>query len=149
MMPLNPPILQSKLNTLFQHPPDNIPECAAAWSDAMSQYAGSILPVATTVELSCTILESNLNIVFQNNSELNMLSQLEQAFNHFGNVVGVGMLAAGYITVSPKALVGFGSLTNANDFASASSNFSSIIHSWLITGTAQLAVPPYTLVNWS
>jgi hypothetical protein len=75
---------------------------------------------------------------------------MEIAFATFAVSVGLGMV--GYTPVPPTAPVGF-----ADQFAGpkppthadAGDEISTLIHSWLTTGTSTLIAPPFTVVPWS
>lgn len=153
-MPLVAATLEAQLLPLFQSPPDNRPDCASSWASAMNTYTAGIIPASTTVSAAATALEAELIGVFDSwwstdeQSGLT-LDPFETAFANFALVVAGGMTAAGYTGTPPPGLVGFSSLLDAEDHATAASNFASKIDTWMRTGIATLIVLPNTVVPWS
>lgn len=138
--------LESDLTSLFSDPPATIAACAAAWADAIEQYASGIAPASTTVSAAAATLETALVSAF--GSAGGAAALMETAFAAFAVSVGGGM--AGFVATPPPAPVGFALLGAAQPAThdAAASDWASAIHAWMGTGTATptLGGPPIT---WS
>lgn len=141
--------LLGDLNTLFSGPPDSISGCAQAWGDLMESYSVGVIPPCTTVSAAASALTAELtSTVFPNSASASMIPLLETAFANFALVIAGGM-APTYIALPPAGLVGFASLTTASSHLVGAINFFILIDAWMKTGTATLAVPPFTAVTWT
>lgn len=149
-MPLNTTALNAGLLQLFSSPPDTTNGCAAAWAQAMEDYAVGIFPPSTTVSAAATALEAELLTVFQSNDSKDMLPLMETAFANFATLVGTGMAAANWAAVPPPGDIGFSAYCDITiaTHAEAAADFTTRINAWMITGTATLTVPPFTFTNW-
>lgn len=146
-MSLNVATLTAQLTALFTSPPSDIAGCAAAWANAMEDYATAIVPASITVTLAASALESNLITTFADNGSPSMIALLEANFALFADGVALGMI--GYTAVSPPGLVGFGTIGNQTSWGDAASAWVTKIDDWMRTGTATLIVFPFTVSNWS
>lgn len=155
-MPLNPSGLTSDLTSFFSDPPVTIVDdevdltasrsaCAQEWADAAQAYASAIVPASTTVSAAAASLASSLAAAFALPSAA---SAFDAAFLAFATTVGGGM--AGFTAVPPTAPLNIASLlsTTQSTHAAAASAFSSLIDTWMRTGTAT-PLPSGSPVNWS
>lgn len=147
-MPLATPILQSALEALFAEPPLLVAECAEAWGSAVRDYAAGIVPPSTTVGAAAASLTTALAAAFATPVAA---PAFDLAFAAFATTVGAGMLPA-FVAVPPPAPLGVAALLAAPQptHAAAAAAFSASIDLWMRTGSATLAVPPFTVVPaWS
>jgi hypothetical protein len=144
---LNPDDLKKELLDFFGRAPSSFEDCGHEWATAVGIYAAAITPPSTTVTAAAAVLGSSLGAAFA----LPLATDaMEAGFAAFAATVGSGM--TGYVPTPPPGPVGF-----ANSFAqpvpqtheAAAERMAILIHAWLTTGIATLAVPPGTVVPWS
>lgn len=146
-MPLAPPVLQSALAALFAEPPLLVAECAEAWGSAVRDYALGIVPPSLTVAAAATALTTALAAAFATPVAA---PSIDAAFAAFAVAVGAGMAPA-FVAVPPPAPLGVAALLGAPQptHAGAAALFASTLDAWFRTGSATLAVPPFTPTVWS
>lgn len=138
--------LESDLEDLFGDPPATIAACAAAWADAIEQYASGVVPASTTVTTAAATLETALVSAFGSSGGAAAL--METAFATFAASVGGGM--AGFVPTPPPDLVGFALLgaEQPETHADAAGDWAEAIHAWMTTGTATPSIGG-SPVTWS
>ena len=146
-MPLSPSGLQSDLETLFSEAPQTAMGCAQAWADAMGSYAAGVVPPSTTVSAASSALVAPLQAAF---SSAAAAPGFDAAMLAFATSVAGGM-APTFTGVPPPAPLGIATMlvTMRDTHAAAAADFASHIHTWMLTGTAILVAPPFTVLTWT
>lgn len=146
-MPLDPTALQDSLEALFSAPPPTGAECARVWADAARAHAAAIVPPSTSIDAACATLEGALAAAFSSQTAAPLV---DGAFAAFALALGLGM-APTYVATPPPSILGIGTLLAAPQpsHAAAAAAFGGLIDTWLRTGTATLAAPPFTVVPWT
>ncbi len=155
-MPLDTPGLTSGLTTLFSGPPSGFDGCAEEWGDVVESYSTDIVPISTAVAAAVATLKTDLEAAFRagqaDGTGVVLASQLETAFATFAATVGVGMLPL-FSATPPPGLVGWLPALQETPFpethAIAANKYSSLIDTWMRTGTATRTVSPFDTVPWS
>lgn len=148
-MPLNSTSLHDDLLDLFEDPGATIAACADAWGSAMEGCCSGIVPPSTTVSAAAGVLKTQLAAAFALSYPASVAS-IELAFTAFGTAVGLGMLPA-YAATPPAGPVGFSDLvgTTRDTYEEAATDTTSLLMTFLGTGTATLVAPPNTVLPWS
>lgn len=149
-MAVNLTLLRDELTDLFTSPPDTVTGCAQAWADAVRGYAELVIPPSTTIDAASTTLASSLSVIFATpQPSTTVPGQLDLAFTVWATTVAAGMAPA-YLAVPPPLPVGFSTLTSIETTTEgAVIKFSNAINTWFLTGSATLAVSPFTVVTWT
>lgn len=144
---LSAALLKTEFLGFFGSAPSTYEGCGQAWADAVGAYAASITPPSTSVQAAATSLAQGLGAAFALPSGT---AAMESAFASFAAAVGLGM--AGYVPTPPPGPVGFlAAFSQAipKTHEEAADRMAGLIHGWMTTGLATLAVPPGTVVPWS
>ena len=156
-------VLSAQLLPLFVSPPDNVPDCAAAWADAIKTYSATIDPKSSALSAAASALEPLLVLAFTSSSNFTACntSLIENAFKAWAAIVGPGMvgqpstvpLGTATVSVAPTGEIGLCSIGTQDDYASAAAAFSDKIDTWVKTGWALIQLPTiptptYTLTLW-
>ena len=151
-MTFNNTALDSGLTSLFTDPPTTFSGCADQWAQAVYDYSVAVIPLSTTADVAKVALASSLASAFTSSTSASETADsMETAFRTYATTLAAGMLPT-YNGVAPAGDVGFlGAFTGATPTttAEAVTNFSDIIKAWFLTGTATLAVTPFTPVTWT
>ena len=134
-MPLAPSGLSSALEGIAANPPASVAECAQAWADAVGNYASGVVPPSLTVAAAKATLASALASAFAAPAAAPLM---ETAFTAFAATVSGGMAPA-FVGTPPPAPVGFASQfagPKPATHAAAGAALSSLIDTWMKTGTA-------------
>jgi hypothetical protein len=133
-MPLNPSGLTTQLTGNFATPGPDYASCGQQWATAVQNYAAAIVPASTAVAAAATTLAGALASAF---ALPNALPSMDSAFTAFAVTVGAGMAPA-FVAVPPPSPINFASIFGVTRLthADAASAISTLIDSWMRTGTA-------------
>lgn len=152
-MPLSTSVLKQELVKImdknsgsFQGFPYNNFDCAQRWSEAVAQYAQSIIPPSTTVNQAKQAFATSFSSINPNANNGNQVFQT--SFAQFAVVLGSGMV--GWVAtpppfplnISPVSIIGL-SGGSGTDCAEA---LAQLIDAWFRTG---IAVNSNGTINWS
>lgn len=121
---------------------------AAHWALAMAAYASAIVPPTTTLPVARIGLEAALLTAF---GAVDAAASMETAFAAFAAQLALGMAPA-YAAVQPPGDVGFAALftlPRPSTRQEGVERVANAIDAWMRTGTATLAAPPNTVINWT
>ena len=155
-MPLVRDDLKDSLVSLFSSPPDSFDLCAKAWSDAMSSYSATMVPLVVFPEPARVALANSLSSAFSDpaNSAIVTASAMENAWGDFAIALGAAVSPPFTSTPAnaPIGLVGFQLLLLSDPLVathdSAANDVAGAIHSWMLTGTATNTTTGAT-ISWS
>ena len=135
--------------SFFSDPPADVAGTAEAWATAMGSYMDDLFFVSTTVATAQSALQTSLELSLDGATDA--ATAFDAAMLTFAGAVGLGMSGGGFAGLPPtgpfSGMVFLGG--EYDDAAVASAAIALEIYDWFITGTATLAVAPFTVYSWS